>query len=137
MSEQHKELIRRFYGELENELKLDVADELLHPDFKDVYNTVSPFPVVGIQGIKDLAVWLHDARNSEIVIEDMIAEGDLVMARITSRPRGPEGGAGDESNAVHGVEIFRVEGGKLMERWVFIDLLPVLRSQGALPPQYS
>ena len=137
MSDQHKELIRRFYDEVENQLKLDVADELFHPDFKDVYNTVAPFPVIGIQGIKDLAVALHESRNSEIVIEDLIAEGDLVMARISSRPRGPESGAGDESRAVHGVEIFRVADGKLIDRWVFIDLLPVLRNQGALPPQYA
>lgn len=137
MSEQHKELVRRFYSEVENQLKLDVADELIHADFKDVYNTVGPFPVIGIQGIKDLAVALHESRDSEIVIEDLIAEGDRVVARISSRPRGPEGGAGDESNVVHGVEIFRVAGGKLIERWVFIDLLPMLRKQGALPPQYA
>jgi predicted SnoaL-like aldol condensation-catalyzing enzyme len=137
MSEQHKELVRRFYGEVENELKLDVADELVHPDFKDVYNTVAPFPVVGVQGIKDLAAALHERLDSEIVIEDLVAEGDRVVARITSRPRGPEGGAGDESNAIHGVEIFRVAEGKLIERWVFIDLLPMLRKQGTLPPQHA
>jgi len=137
MSEQHKELIRRFYGEVENQLKLDVADELFHPDFKDVYNTVAPFPVIGIKGIKDLAVALHEAMNSEIVIEDLIAEGDRVIARITSRPRGPEGGPGDESHAVHGVEIFRVAEGKLIERWVFIDLLPMFRQKGVLPPQFA
>ena len=31
------------------------------------------------------------------------------------------------------VEIFRVKNGKLSERWVFVDMMPMMRELGVLP----
>jgi ketosteroid isomerase-like protein len=32
-----------------------------------------------------------------------------------------------------GVEIFRVAGGKLAERWVYLDRIPLLKELGVIP----
>ena len=41
--------------------------------------------------------------------------------------------AAGKSFTSQGVEIFRVANGKLVERWVFIDQLPVMRELGIIP----
>jgi predicted ester cyclase len=137
MSEQNKTLVRRFYEEVENGGKLEVADELFAADFRDVYNTASPFPVVGIDGIKKLAVGLHEAFDLAIEIEDLVAEGDRVVARISCNMthKVPFMGVSPTGKKYvsKGVEIFRVVGGKLAERWVYIDLMPVMKDLGVLP----
>jgi predicted SnoaL-like aldol condensation-catalyzing enzyme len=137
MSEHNKSLVRRFYEEVENQGKLDVVDQLFAADFRDVYNTASPFPVVGIEGVKKLAVGLHEALNLHIEIEDLTAEGDRVVAQIScdvthKNPfmgKAPTG----KQHVMKGVEIFRVVGGKLAERWVFIDMVPFMKDLGVLP----
>ena len=137
MSEQNKNLVRRFYEEIENQQKLELVDELVAPDFRDVYNSASPFPVIGIEGVKKLAKALHENMNLHIVVEDLIAEGDRVMARFssTSTPKVPVMGVAPTGRQFtnQGVEIFRVVGGKLAERWVFIDRVPMLKELGVLP----
>ena len=136
MSEQNKTLVRRFYDEVENQQKLNVAEELFSADFKDVYNTAAPFPVVGIDGIKKLAVGLHEMMDLHITIEDLVAEGDRVVARITcdATHKAPFMGAAPTGKKMktQGVEMFRVVGGKLAERWVFIDMIPMLKDTGVL-----
>jgi predicted ester cyclase len=137
LSEKNKNLVRRFYEEVENQQKLHLVDELFAADFRDVYNTASPFPVVGIDGIKKLATALHENLNLSIVIEDLVAEGDRVVARIssTSTHKIPIMGVPPTGRKFvnQGVEIFRVVGGKLAERWVFIDRVPMLKELGVLP----
>lgn len=137
MSEHNKNLVRRFYEEVENQHKLDVTEELFAPDFRDVYNTVSPFPVVGIEGIKKLAAALHEHLDLKVGIEDLVAEGDRVVARIACNVTNKNAFMGaaptGRTFVSHGVEIFRVVGGKLAERWVFIDQLPMMRELGVIP----
>ena len=82
MSEQNKQLVRRFYEEVENGHKLEVVDELFAPEFRDTYNTASPFPVAGIDGVKKLAVGLHEALDIAIDIRDLIAEGPCRVFHI-------------------------------------------------------
>lgn len=137
MSEHNKNLVRRFYEEFENQHKLEVADELVSPDFRDVYNTASPFPVAGIDGVKKLATALHENLNITIRVEDLVAEGDRVVARISSSVTNKVPFMGvpptGRQFVSHGVEIFRVVDGKLAERWVFIDQLPMMRELGVIP----
>lgn len=137
MSEQNKQLVRRFYEEVENQQKLDVADELFAADFRDVYNTAAPFPVVGIDGIKKLATALHEHMNLHITIQDLIAEGDRVVARIGGHMthKSPLFGVEPTGKEIptNGVEIFRVVNGKLAERWVFIDMAATMKELGVLP----
>jgi predicted ester cyclase len=137
VSEQNKNLVRRFYEEVENQGKLELVDELFAPDFRDVYNTASPFPVAGVEGVKKLAAALHDHLNLSITVEDLVAEGDRVVARIssTSTHKTPFFGVAPTGRQFvnNGVEIFRVAGGKLAERWVYIDRIPMMKELGVIP----
>ena len=137
MSEQNKQLVRRLYEEVENQLKLEVADEIVAADFRDTYNTASPFPVVGVDGIKKLATALHDAMGLHLEVEDLIAEGDRVVARISGHitHKVPLFGVPPTGRQIptHGVEIWRVANGKLAERWVFIDMAATMKELGVLP----
>ena len=137
MSEENKTLVRRFYEEVENQQKLEVVDELFDPNFRDVYNSASPFPVKGLEGVKQLAVGLKNAMDLHLTIEDLIAEGDMVVARLSSHVthKAPFMGVAPTGKHVDSqlVEIFRVANGKLIERWVFVDMLPMMRELGVLP----
>jgi predicted ester cyclase len=137
MSEANKQLVRRLYEEVENELKLEVADEIISPDFRDTINSAAPFPVVGIEGVKKLAQALHDGMDMHLKVEDLIAEGDRVVARISCRVthKIPLFGATPTGKqlTIDGVEIWRVANGKLAERWVFIDMVATMNTLGVLP----
>lgn len=138
MADDYKTLVRRLYEEVENGQKLEVVEELIHPDFRDVHNSVSPFPVVGVEGIKKLAGALHEVMELQVEILDLIQEGDMVAAHLkfhsihkTDFMGKPPTGRPLESQ---GVEVFRGREGKLAERWVYIDQLPIMRELGVLPP---
>jgi len=137
MSEHNKTLVRRLYEEVENQLKLDVADELIAPNFRDVHNTASPFPVVGPDGIKKLATALHEFFDMHLTVEDLIAEGDKVVAHIGGHVthKHPFMGVAPTNRQfpVNGAEIWRVVNGKLAERWVFVDQLPMMKELGIIP----
>jgi steroid delta-isomerase-like uncharacterized protein len=70
-------------------------------------------------------------------IEDMVAEGDKVATRMTSRGthtgdfRGiaPTG----KQFTVTGMDLFRIADGKIAEQWTNLDTLGVLQQLGVLP----
>ncbi|MFM9968864.1 MAG: ester cyclase [Burkholderiales bacterium] len=135
--ERNKTLVRRFYDEVENQGKHELVDDLFASDFQDVYNTASPFPVRGTEGVKKLAKALHDNLDLHVEIEDLVAEGDKVVAQVitTTTHKNPFLGVAPTGKvfASRGVEIFRVRQGKLCERWVYIDRMPMLRELGIIP----
>ena len=68
---------------------------------------------------------------------DVIAEGDKAVLRWTARGRhtGPLMGmaaTGKEVN-LRGIDIIRVEGGRIVERWGEFDVFGLLQQLGALP----
>jgi predicted ester cyclase len=102
-----------------------------------VHNSVSPFPVAGVEGVKKLAVGLHAAMDLRVEILDLIQEGDMVAAHLKFHSAHqsdfmgkPPTGQRFESQ---GVEVFRGKDGKLAERWVYIDQLPIMRALGVVP----
>ena len=72
-------------------------------------------------------------------VDDLIAEGDRVVVRwrLLGTHKGAFRGIAPTGRPItlKGIAIYRVEGGKLMERWVVSDLYGVLEESGALSPR--
>ena len=119
VEEDNKALVRRFTEEVINQGNLDVADELLAPNFVD--HDVIPGKVGGIEDVKR---WIAERRASfsdlHFSIEEQIAEGDKVVSRIISsgthdqneyRGLAPSGAR----ITMETVNIYRVVEGKIVE----------------------
>jgi predicted ester cyclase len=69
--------------------------------------------------------------------DDVIAAEDKVVARMTWKgtQKGPLFGADPTGKSLRfaGIDIVRVEGGKLVEHWGQVDVLGVLPQLGFLP----
>jgi predicted ester cyclase len=71
-------------------------------------------------------------------IEDMIAEGDKVVVRVSAR--GTHSGelfgipASGRELTTTGVAILRIENGKIVEHWSEVDMMRVLVQIGAVTP---
>ncbi|MCC6299217.1 MAG: ester cyclase [Anaerolineales bacterium] len=130
MSEQNKALIRRFYAELVNERKLELADEMILDDVDD-----HAARGVGLANFKTLyAAMLRIFPDIEAKVEDLIAEGDQVAARVefTATQAGSFRGFPPVNRKVtfSGVDIFRFKDGKIAERWAQRDFLGMLERLG-------
>ncbi len=78
--EHNKALVRRFTEEVYNRGNLDVADELLAPDFVD--HDVIPGKVAGIEDVKrNVAELQASFSDYHFSIEEQVAEGDKVVNR--------------------------------------------------------
>ncbi|HWU37535.1 MAG TPA: ester cyclase, partial [Candidatus Acidoferrum sp.] len=70
-------------------------------------------------------------------IEELIAEGDKVVARLTYRGthRGHLFGIVPTGRQVvySGIAIFRIAGGKIVDGWVIGDTLALMQQLGAVP----
>jgi serine phosphatase RsbU (regulator of sigma subunit) len=119
VEEDNKALVRRFTEEFINQGNLEVADELLAPDFVD--HDVIPGKLGGIEDVKR---WIAERRASfsdlHFSIEEQIAEGDKVVSRIISS------GTHDQNEyrgiapsgariTMETVNIYRVVEGKIVE----------------------
>ena len=77
----NKALVRRFFEEVANQGNLDVADELLAPDFVD--HDVIPEKVADIEDVKrNVAELQASFSDYHFSIEEQIAEGDRVVTRV-------------------------------------------------------
>jgi steroid delta-isomerase-like uncharacterized protein len=133
--EANKALIRRHFAEIWNQRRLDTADELVDPAY------LSYFPVPGqpsgIAGFKYAVQMLHQGfPDLVITVEDLIAEGDKVAARLTARGthQGAFRGIPPTGREViwTGIRVFRIANGKIAEHWANWDDLSLIQQlQGA------
>jgi serine phosphatase RsbU (regulator of sigma subunit)/predicted ester cyclase len=80
VEEDNKALVRRFNEEVANQGNLDVADELLAPDFVD-YDVI-PEKVADIEDVKRNVAELQASFSGyHFSIEEQVAEGDKVVTR--------------------------------------------------------
>jgi serine phosphatase RsbU (regulator of sigma subunit)/predicted ester cyclase len=80
VEEDNKALVRRFNEEVANQGNLDVADELLAPDFVD-YDVI-PEKVADIEDVKrNVAELQASFSDYHFSIEEQVAEGDKVVTR--------------------------------------------------------
>ena len=135
-TEENKTIARRLYEEVWNTGDLDKAGEFIAPDFVD--HAAPPGFPTGLEGAKQMFGMYRSAfPDLRVSAEDLIGEGDRVVARWTSR--GTHQGAlmgipptGKEVVAT-GIDIFRISGGKIVEHWANFDQLGMLQQLGAIP----
>jgi predicted ester cyclase len=124
-AQENKALVRREQEELWNHTgNLDTAQELFVPDHVEAAK----------QEAADFREGFPDVVST---IEDLIAEGDKVVARWRSRAthRGEYMGIAPTGKEVEftGISIYRIEAGKIAESWNVEDKLSLMRQIGAVP----
>lgn len=94
-----------------------------------------PFEVRGPEGVKQLAdALLPGIPNMELPIEDLVAEGEKVLARL--RVQGTHKGelmgipATGKRIDIAVLDLFQVRDGMLIEHWALLDNLGMLRQLG-------
>jgi steroid delta-isomerase-like uncharacterized protein len=138
-TEQNRAVARRFVD--------DVLNKEADPDPLFAETLVFHFP--GAPAPLDRQGWKQSYApftaafpDVHTTIDDMIAEGDQVVARLTTRGthRGTFQGipATGRQVAFPSIAIWRIVSGKIVEHWVILDTLGLLQQLGALPtPQPS
>jgi steroid delta-isomerase-like uncharacterized protein len=133
-----KALVRRYLDEVLSAGRLDQLDQLLAADFVDS----TPGAPKDVRGPEVVRAAQQRAREIfpevEYKVEDLIAEGDKVVARYTVRAtsRGSESSPGRPIE-VTGVTIFRIADGKIREAWIVNDQIEMFLQLGYTlqPPQ--
>ena len=137
MSEQNKTLARRFYDEVINKKNLGAIDELGSPDFIDRSN--KPGQASGLKGAKEnTAMFLNAFPDMKMNVEELVAEGDIVVARVsgTGTHRGDFFGTPATGKRVsfHGIDMMRYKNGKVVEVWHYGDDAEVMAQLGVKLP---
>lgn len=112
-------------------------DDIFDPDWRA--GTQMPIEAHGPDGIKSVFAILHEAfPDLHISIEDLIAEGDKVVARerITGTHRGNYMGrlpATAKRVEYNEMTISRLANGRIVESWGVVDVMSLMRQLGAIP----
>jgi len=119
MSVENKDIIRRFYEEVWDKANIAVVDELFADDF---FNHNPSFGLPGDrEGFKQYVTRLRDRFNFRPTIEELIAERDKVVARLTGHGRLKRRFMGitliDRRFAEPVIIVWRIADGKIVERW--------------------
>ena len=133
-TDDNKALVQRFYDEVINQKNLTALDQFVSP------NAVNHTVPAGLpQGPSQfLGMHLNAFPDVRATVEDLLADGDKVIARVSFRgtqqsafgsiqPRG-------KPITVMAINIFRIANGKMEEHWGLSDRLSALQQLGIVPP---
>ena len=138
MSEENKAVVRRWFDEVWNKGRAEAIDEMF--DEYGIAHGLSDDPANPIRGPRDYRPFYEAFRQAfphmEIVIEDMVAEGDKVAARCSVRGKheGDFMGRAATQSPVEltGMTIVRIENGKIVEAWNNFDFMTLYKQCGLL-----
>jgi steroid delta-isomerase-like uncharacterized protein len=131
--EDNKTAVRRFYEEVINGRNLDALGELLTPSGVDhTFGSQNP------EQAKQFFGMVHQAfPDLHAEVHDVIAEGELVAARVTytGTHQGEFVGipATGEKTTTSGVDFFRMQDGRQAEHWGGPDMFSFLMQLGVMP----
>ena len=134
--EDNKQIVRR-YQEIYNSNQLAALGEVLAEDLA-MPKVMAGLPP-GLEGAKRVhEITLTGMPDWRTEIEDLIAEGDKVVARITmtGTHTGDFWGIPTTGKRVEftGIYIVRIEAGKIVEHWGEEDGVSLMQQLGVMPP---
>ena len=137
MTEENKAIYRRWFEEVVTGRNLALADELLAPDYV-LHFPGLPAPVDGEGHKQLLMMFFQGFPDWQETIDDVVAEGDKVVIRVTGSGthQGDFQGIPPTGNRVlaTGMGIGRLEDGRIAETWAEYDALGMMRQLGVIPP---
>jgi steroid delta-isomerase-like uncharacterized protein len=139
-TEENKAIVRRLYETFNRAVStgdMSLLDQVLSADAVD--HNPNPGQAPGLEGVKQVFGQFGAAfPDFTLIVEDMIAEGDKVVSRLTVRAthKGDFQGIPATGKMVTqtGIDILRIAGGKVVERWGEFDNLGLLQQLGVVPP---
>lgn len=129
-------IVRRFFEVGPSQGDLAAADALLHPEFS--LHTPLPTPGPGIEEMNNVITTCRAAFHGlHVTVDDIVADGEKVTVRFTARGvhNGEFMGLPPTGRAITmtGIEIFRVQDGKIAELWGEANLMGLMQQLGILP----
>ena len=136
--EENKALVRRVTEEVFNKKNVAALDEFFAPNLVP-NNPLPPGMSRDREGYRQLTTAILTAfPDFRVTIEDMVAEGDKVVVRATTRGTQEGDFMGAPATGKHAtwseIFIWRIEGGKVVETWAEVDRLGMMQQLGVVPP---
>ena len=134
MSAENKVIVQKVY-EVITTNELDGLDALIAVDLDD--HNPTPGVAPGLAGTKQTLSMYHAVfSNLRVTAEDMIANGDKVVARLTVKGTNTGEFMGlpptGKQVTMSGIEMFRLAGSKIVERWAEFDMMGLMQQLGAM-----
>ena len=135
--EQNKAIFRRLVEEVFNKGNVSTIDEFLAPNFVE-REVLPPGTPSGREGVKQLTMMFRTAfPDFNVSIDDMIAEGDKIVARTTwsGTQKGEFMGIPSSGKRVSFdvIDIIRISEGKGVEHWGVMDSSALMQQLGVIP----
>lgn len=133
--EENKALVREYFEEIDRTGDESVLERYVSADFVD--HNPSPGCTPDLDGLKAAFRMFRSGSPGTHRIDDIIAEGDKVVVRVTGQ--GVHSGdlfgipATQREFTATGITIFRVADRRIVERWVEVDMLGTLQQLGVIP----
>jgi steroid delta-isomerase-like uncharacterized protein len=136
--ESNKSIVRRWFEEVWNQGKVAAIDELFAAD--GLAHGLSGDPAQPLRGPESFKPFHATFRgafpNLQVAVEDVIAEGDKVVARCSVRGKhtGDHLGVAASNSPVEftGISIVRIRDGQIVEAWNNFDFMSMNQQIGAL-----
>ncbi len=136
-TDENKAIMQRYFAEAWSQGDLAVLDEIVSPTYIN-HNPAVPGLPPGPEGLKPIVAAFRQAfPDLQYTVEQLIAEGDLVVTRWTLR--GTHLGefmgipATAKSINVTGMQVERIINQKITEHWRQSDDLGLMQQLGILP----
>ena len=136
LSEENKALAERWHHDLSMNRNWNVADQILSPDF--VLHDPHGGDLKGLDEVRQLDESWKNLTNVKVKHHEIIAEGDFVMIRwemsfdhnkeIFGAPP-----TGNQISNIYGMDLFRIENGKITDLWQTWDKLEFMQQVGLIP----
>ena len=133
-TEDAKRLARLFFEDILNQRGEGLIEEIIDAGF--VGHPCQTPEVRGQQGIKDFVTSLWTGfPDLRYTIEDLVAEGDKVVARWTfaGTQAGASGAPTGPQLRFSGTSTLRIAGGRIAEHWMDWDALGMMQQLGVFP----
>jgi len=127
--------VRRFYDEVLNQGATAVLDEITTEGY--VENDPLPGQGTGRTGLAERVTMLRVGLAPKFTLHDVIIDGDRAAVRWTNE--GTHVGeffgipATGNSFTITGIDVYRLEHGKLAEHWHVVDVYSMLIQLGIVP----